>query len=87
MKNPTFLKRISIAQLRQLTPDIPIFLIHSFPNSPPHIPPNLALLQLTLPLHKVFHTPKHKFLSHLPHHSYLHNLLTGKRADFHTLRQ
>ncbi|MFJ5964928.1 1-deoxy-D-xylulose-5-phosphate synthase [Bacillus sp. NPDC093026] len=87
IKNPTFLKGMSIAELEELSADIRTFLIESLANSGGHIGPNLGVVELTIALHKVFDSPKDKFLWDVGHQSYVHKLLTGRGAEFDTLRQ
>ncbi|MDT1118749.1 1-deoxy-D-xylulose-5-phosphate synthase [Bacillus altitudinis] len=87
IKNPTFLKGMSNAELEELSADIRTFLIESLANSGGHIGPNLGVVELTVALHKVFDSPKDKFLWDVGHQSYVHKLLTGRGAEFDTLRQ
>ncbi|PCK20865.1 1-deoxy-D-xylulose-5-phosphate synthase [Bacillus pumilus] len=87
IKNPAFLKGMSNAELEELSADIRTFLIESLANSGGHIGPNLGVVELTVALHKVFDSPKDKFLWDVGHQSYVHKLLTGRGAEFDTLRQ
>ncbi|AVM24559.1 1-deoxy-D-xylulose-5-phosphate synthase [Bacillus pumilus] len=87
IKNPTFLKGMSNAELEELSADIRMFLIESLASSGGHIGPNLGVVELTVALHKVFDSPKDKFLWDVGHQSYVHKLLTGRGAEFDTLRQ
>ncbi|UOG06207.1 1-deoxy-D-xylulose-5-phosphate synthase [Bacillus altitudinis] len=87
IKNSTFLKGMSNAELEELSADIRTFLIESLANSGGHIGPNLGVVELTVALHKVFDSPKDKFLWDVGHQSYVHKLLTGRGAEFDTLRQ
>lgn len=52
-----------------------------------HIGPNLGVVELTIALHRVFETPKDKFVFDVSHQAYVHKLLTGRRDRFHTIRQ
>lgn len=78
---------MSNAELEELSADIRRFLIESLANSGGHIGPNLGVVELTVALHKVFDSPKDKFLWDVGHQSYVHKLLTGRGAEFDTLRQ
>src|SRR5664279_6423726 len=49
-------------------------------DSPTHVK------KLTLALHRVFETPKDKFLWDVSHQVYVHKLLTGRKARFDTIR-
>jgi 1-deoxy-D-xylulose-5-phosphate synthase len=52
-----------------------------------HLGPNLGVVELTIALHRVFTTPKDKFVWDVSHQGYVHKLLTGRRDRFHTMRQ
>ena len=52
-----------------------------------HLGPNLGVVELTIALHRVFDSPKDKLIFDTGHQSYVHKLLTGRLAEFHTLRQ
>lgn len=78
---------MSNAELEELSADIRMFLIESLANSGGHIGPNLGVVELTVALHKVFDSPKDKFLWDVGHQSYVHKLLTGRGSEFDTLRQ
>ena len=44
-------------------------------------------MELTLALHHVFNTPSDKLIWDVGHQAYAHKLVTGRRDQFHTLRQ
>lgn len=52
-----------------------------------HLGPNLGVVELTIALHRVFETPKDKFVFDVSHQGYVHKLLTGRRDRFNTMRQ
>src|SRR6201996_3698103 len=52
-----------------------------------HLGPNLGVVELTIALHRVFETPKDKFVFDVSHQGYVHKLLTGRRERFDTIRQ
>ncbi|MFX3622601.1 MAG: 1-deoxy-D-xylulose-5-phosphate synthase [Ectobacillus sp.] len=87
IQNPDFLKNMSISQLEELSSDIRQFLIKELSVTGGHIAPNLGVVELTIALHKVFKSPRDKFLWDVGHQSYVHKILTGRAKDFGTLRQ
>ncbi|WP_416827168.1 1-deoxy-D-xylulose-5-phosphate synthase [Ectobacillus polymachus] len=87
IQNPSFLKQMSVDELVELSADIRQFLIHELSKTGGHIAPNLGVVELTIALHKVFNSPKDKFLWDVGHQSYVHKILTGRAKDFATLRQ
>ncbi|MCC8308069.1 1-deoxy-D-xylulose-5-phosphate synthase [Bacillus amyloliquefaciens] len=87
IQDPSFLKKMSIEQLEELSEEIRNFLITSLSASGGHIGPNLGVVELTIALHKEFDSPKDKLLWDVGHQSYVHKLLTGRGKEFETLRQ
>ncbi|MCW1940382.1 hypothetical protein OMD49_16750 [Bacillus anthracis] len=87
IQNPSFLKDMSISELEELSEDIRKFLIEELSQTGGHIAPNLGVVELTIALHKLFDSPKDKFLWDVGHQSYVHKILTGRAKEFGTLRQ
>jgi len=52
-----------------------------------HLGPNLGVVELTIALHRVFDTPKDKFVFDVSHQGYVHKLFTGRRERLKTMRQ
>jgi 1-deoxy-D-xylulose-5-phosphate synthase len=52
-----------------------------------HLGSNLGVVELTLALHRVFDSPRDILLWDTGHQTYAHKILTGRRAQFATLRQ
>lgn len=87
IKNPRFLKKMSIAQMNDLAGDIRSFLIEKLSKTGGHLAPNLGVVELTLALHRVFNSPTDKLIWDVGHQSYVHKILTGRASRFDTLRQ
>ncbi len=51
-----------------------------------HLGPNLGVVELTIALHRVFSTPKDKFVFDVAHQGYVHKMLTGRADRIHTIR-
>lgn len=85
--SPAQLKQLSIAQLQQLAQEIRETIIETVSKNGGHLAPNLGVVELTLALHYVFNAPYDRFVWDVGHQSYAHKLLTGRRNQFHTLRQ
>src|SRR5215831_481722 len=84
--DPAQFKKLTIDQLRQLAEEIRYELITVLSKNGGHLGPNLGVVELTLALHRVFSTPKDKFVWDVSHQCYVHKLLTGRRARFPTIR-
>ena len=87
IKDPSFLKKMTNAQLEALSEEIRTFLIEQLSKTGGHIGPNLGVVELTIALHKEFNSPKDKLLWDVGHQSYVHKILTGRACQFDTLRQ
>jgi len=83
---PKYVKQLSLDQLRQLGEEIRYELITVLSKNGGHLGPNLGVVELTLALHRVFETPKDKFVWDVSHQVYVHKLLTGRKDRFHTIR-
>lgn len=87
IKDPSFLKGMSIKELEVLSQEIRQFLIEKLSVTGGHIGPNLGVVELTIALHKCFNSPKDKIIWDVGHQSYVHKILTGRASQFDTLRQ
>ncbi|MGD9485675.1 1-deoxy-D-xylulose-5-phosphate synthase [Streptomyces sp. TRM70308] len=85
VQGPRDLDGLSPQQLDQLAAEIRSFLVQSVARTGGHLGPNLGVVELTIALHRVFHSPSDKVLFDTGHQSYVHKLLTG-RQDFSRLR-
>ncbi|MBE2251156.1 MAG: 1-deoxy-D-xylulose-5-phosphate synthase [Myxococcus sp.] len=52
-----------------------------------HLGASLGAVELTVALHRVFHSPVDRLVFDVGHQAYAHKLLTGRRARLPTLRQ
>ncbi len=87
IKDPSFLKGLSIHELEVLSKEIRKFMIEKLSKTGGHIGPNLGVVELTIALHKCFDSPKDKFIWDVGHQSYVHKILTGRASEFDSLRQ
>jgi len=87
IKDPSFLKKLSINELEELSKDIRQFLIQKLSVTGGHIGPNLGVVELTIALHKSFDSPQDKIIWDVGHQSYVHKILTGRASEFSSLRQ
>ncbi len=85
--SPADLKGLSLAELEQLAGEIRHEIINTVTATGGHLASNLGVVELTIALHRVFASPRDKFIWDVGHQSYVHKLLTGRRLQFNTLRQ
>ena len=62
-------------------------MIDSLSKTGGHVSSNLGVVELTVAMHKVFTSPKDKFIWDVGHQVYIHKILTGRANQFSTLRQ
>lgn len=87
VNSPKDIKKMSTKELDLLAKDIRKFLVRSVSKTGGHLASNLGVVELTLALHKVFDSPKDKFIWDVGHQAYVHKILTGRKDQFDTLRQ
>ena len=87
IRGPADVKALAPEQLPLLAQEIRERLVAVTAKNGGHIGPNLGVVELTLALHRVFSTPRDKFVFDVAHQGYVHKLLTGRNgADFDAIR-
>lgn len=71
----------------ELCGEIREFLISSVSKTGGHLAGNLGAVELSVAIETVFDTAKDRLVFDVGHQSYVHKILTGRRADFAHLRQ
>ncbi len=84
---PEDMRGLDMEELYLLAAEIRETIINTVAVNGGHLAPSLGVVELTLALHYVFNTPEDKLIWDVGHQCYAHKLLTGRRDQFHTLRQ
>jgi 1-deoxy-D-xylulose-5-phosphate synthase len=85
---PADLRELSYPELDALAVEIREFIVDAVSTAGSgHLGSNLGAVELTLALHRVFDSPRDILLWDTGHQAYVHKMLTGRMADFATLRQ
>lgn len=79
---PKDLRKLSFQQLDTLAAEIRQVLIHKMSISGGHFGPNLGVVEATIALHYVFNSPVDKIVFDVSHQSYVHKILTGRKAAY-----
>nr|WP_052809357.1 1-deoxy-D-xylulose-5-phosphate synthase [Streptomonospora alba] len=87
MTGPQELDNLSPEELPALAGEIRRFLIDRVCATGGHLGPNLGVVELTIALHRVFDSPTDRIVFDTGHQAYVHKILTGRQADFGTLRK
>src|SRR5919107_916631 len=85
--SPEDLQRLSTEQFPALCQEIREQIISVVSNVGGHLASNLGVVELTVALQYLLETPKDKIVWDTSNQAYAHKLLTGRREQFHTLRQ
>ncbi|HEX2179426.1 MAG TPA: 1-deoxy-D-xylulose-5-phosphate synthase [Actinomycetota bacterium] len=84
---PADLQNLSPSDIEDLAAEIRSFLIDNVCSTGGHLGANLGVVELTIALHRVFTSPHDLILFDTGHQAYVHKMLTGRLADFASLRQ
>jgi len=87
INSPADLKALSRPELSILASEIRKVIIEVVSKNGGHLAPSLGVVELAIAIHYVFNAPADKIIWDVGHQSYAHKLLTGRREQFHTLRQ
>ena len=84
---PEAIKGMTEKELELLAVEIREFLIEHVSKTGGHLASNLGVVELTIAMHKVFDSPKDKFIWDVGHQSYVNKILTGRADQFDSLRK
>ncbi len=87
IQSPEDVRRLTQEQTVQLADEIRQFLILNVSRTGGHLSANLGVVELTLALHRQFHSPEDKIIFDVGHQAYTHKIITGRRDQFSRLRQ
>ena len=87
IESPADLKKLPPDQFPILCQEIRDLIIPILSNVGGHLASNLGVVELTVALHYLLDTPKDQIVWDTGNQAYAHKLLTGRREQFHTLRQ
>jgi 1-deoxy-D-xylulose-5-phosphate synthase len=85
--SPADLKKIPKKELPALAAEIRQVIVDVVSKTGGHLASSLGAVELAIAIHYVFDTPHDKLIWDVGHQAYAHKLLTGRRDQFHTLRQ
>ncbi|HNH38592.1 MAG TPA: 1-deoxy-D-xylulose-5-phosphate synthase N-terminal domain-containing protein, partial [Microthrixaceae bacterium] len=81
ISSPDDLAGLDESQLTQLAAEIREFIVDTVnARGSGHLGSNLGVVELTIALHRVFHSPHDIIVWDTGHQAYVHKLLTGRQA-------
>src|SRR5436189_1727966 len=87
VRSPADIKALREQDLPQLAQEVRDELIRVLAQTGGHLGPNLGVVELTIALHRVFNTPRDRFVMDVSHQGYVHKIFTGRLDRFSTMRQ
>ncbi len=81
INGPSDIKSLELDQLPLLAKEVRERLISVTSLTGGHIGPNLGVVELTIAMHRIFSTPKDRFIFDVAHQGYVHKLFTGRNDD------
>jgi 1-deoxy-D-xylulose-5-phosphate synthase len=87
LRDPGDLRDLPPYVLPTLAAEIRSELVRQVCRTGGHLGPNLGVVELTIALHRVFHSPGDAIVWDTGHQAYVHKMLTGRLGSFGTLRQ
>ncbi|MFP3898157.1 MAG: 1-deoxy-D-xylulose-5-phosphate synthase [Dehalococcoidia bacterium] len=87
ISGPADIKALDRSTLTELCSEIRELLVSRVTENGGHLASNLGAVELSVALHRVFDSPDDKIVWDVGHQSYVHKLLTGRQAQFPSLRQ
>lgn len=79
--------RLDARQRTQLCQEIRDFLVSQVSRTGGHVASNLGVVELTVAIETVYNTFRDRLVFDVGHQAYIHKILTGRQAEFKTLRQ
>ncbi|HWB88116.1 MAG TPA: 1-deoxy-D-xylulose-5-phosphate synthase [Acidimicrobiia bacterium] len=86
INQPSDLRDLDHEQLTTLAEEIRRFILEKVSHTGGHLSPNLGVVELTLALHRVFDSPRDRFIWDVGHQAYVHKIITGRADRFDSLR-
>lgn len=87
IKNPKFLKDLSIEEMEELASNMRRFILNNISQTGGHLSSNLGIVDLTIAMLKVFNNSDDVFIFDVGHQVYPYKILTGRSKEFDTLRK
>jgi len=87
IQSPADVKALGEKDLPRLAEEVRQDLIRVLSQTGGHLGPNLGVVELTIALHRVFDTPRDKFVFDVSHQGYVHKMLTGRADRLSSIRQ
>lgn len=85
--SPSDLRKLPVTALPEVCAELRNKIIDELSRNPGHFGSNLGVIELTVALHYIYHTPYDRIVWDVGHQAYGHKILTGRRDQFCTNRK
>jgi len=87
INSPEDLRLLNKNELADVAEQLRIYLLYCVGQTGGHFGAGLGVVELTIALHYVYHTPNDRVVWDVGHQTYPHKILTGRREQMLTMRQ
>ncbi len=87
IERPADLRAMGYPMLYELCEELRTFLLDHISETGGHLASNLGIVELAVALERTFDSASDRLIYDVGHQCYVHKILTGRREQFHTLRQ
>lgn len=81
------LRKLNIKEKKKLAEELREKVLNIVSKNGGHLASNLGVVELTIALHSAFNTPRDLIIWDVGHQTYIHKILTGRKAQMDTIRQ
>lgn len=87
INSPADLRQLRVEDLQEVADEVRQFIIDTCSQIGGHTGASLGAVELAVAMHYVFDTPHDRLVWDVGHQAYAHKILTGRRDQFHTIKQ
>ncbi len=87
INSPADLRQLRPEDLQEVADEVRAFILDTCSRIGGHTGASLGAVELAVAMHYVFDTPKDRLVWDVGHQAYAHKILTGRRDEFHTIKQ
>jgi 1-deoxy-D-xylulose-5-phosphate synthase len=85
--SPADLRKLSVDKLQAVADEVRQFILETTSRIGGHTGASLGAVELAVAMHYAFNTPADRLVWDVGHQAYAHKILTGRRDQFHTIKQ
>lgn len=87
INSPKDLRQLRVEDLQEVADEVRQFILETCSRIGGHTGASLGAVELAVAMHYAFDTPKDRLVWDVGHQAYAHKILTGRRDQFHTIKQ